>query len=152
MHQERTAGAFHLSTDPARLQLDVIHQYLTRSYWAQGITRQRVERSVAHSLNFAAYHDGSQIGFARLITDSSTFGYLCDVFVLESWRNQGVARLLLEEITHHPDVAELRRLMLVTRDAHGVYAKFGFVSPARPEGLMELVRPKIYRNAPADLE
>lgn len=135
---------FEFSTDPARLQREVIHGYLTRSYWAEGIPREIVDRSLDGSLNFGAYEQGEQIGFARVITDGATFGYLADVFVLESHRGRGVSVLLMEEVMRHPDLAGLRRMLLITRDAHGLYEKFGFVPPARPQGYMERHRPGLY--------
>lgn len=144
--QERSVPPFELSTAPERLHRDVIHGYLTASYWAAGIPREVVDRSLEGSLNFAAYEAGAQVAFARVITDGATFGYLADVFVLESHRGRGISRLLMEEVMRHPDLAGVRRLLLITRDAHGLYAKFGFVPPARPQGWMERHRPEVYRT------
>jgi GNAT superfamily N-acetyltransferase len=129
-----------ISTDPARLDLDLIHRYLSEeSYWAKGITRELVERSVEGSLSFGAFDGGRQIGFARVITDSATFAYLADVFVLESHRGRGVARRLMETIRIHPSLLNLRRWHLVTRDAHGLYEQFGFRALEAPERHMEKV-------------
>lgn len=145
--QERTVGTLELSTDPARLQREVIHAYLARSYWAEGIPRAVVERSLDGSLTFAAYEAGAQVAFARVVTDGATFGYLADVFVLESHRGRGLSRLLMEEVMRHPDLTGLRRMVLCTRDAHGLYEKFGFVPPARPQIYMEKHRPGLYLQA-----
>jgi GNAT superfamily N-acetyltransferase len=117
---------YQVSTDPARLDIEVIHSYLTQSYWAAGIARERVERSIAHSLCFGLYHLGNQVGFARVISDFTTFAYLADVFVLESHRGRGLSKWMMACILDHPELQGLRRWMLGTRDAHGLYAQFGF--------------------------
>jgi GNAT superfamily N-acetyltransferase len=135
-----------ISDDTALLDLDVIHGYLTRCYWAEGIPREVVERSIAGSLCFGAYEDGAQVGFARVVTDQATFAYLADVFVLETYRGRGVSRQLMEAIVSHPQLQGLRRWHLVTRDAHGVYAKFGFKPLAAPERHMELTVANAYRK------
>ena len=136
--------SIEISTDPSRFDLDVIHGYLTRSYWAEGIPRETVARSIENSLGFAAFADGKQVGFARVITDRATFAYLADVFVLEEFRGRGVAARILEAIVSHPDLRNLRRWMLVTRDAHPLYAKFGFRPLGNPERVMERVAPNPY--------
>jgi len=105
--------------------------------------------AVSGSLCFGLYHNGSQIGFARVITDNATFAYLCDVFVLEGYRGQGLGHWLIETLATHPNLQGLRRIVLVTRDAHGLYEKFGFRPLARPDGYMELHRPDIYANNPS---
>ena len=130
-----------ISTDPSRFDLDVIHGYLTRSYWAEGISRERVARAIAGALCFGAFEDGRQIGFARVITDRATFAYLADVFVIEAFRGRGVATRLMESIVAHPELQDLRRWLLVTRDAHPLYAKFGFRPLEKPERHMERVTP-----------
>jgi GNAT superfamily N-acetyltransferase len=134
-----------ISTDPARFDLDVIHGYLSGSYWAEGIARETVARSIAGSLGFAAFLAGRQIGFARVITDRTTFAYIADVFVLEEYRGRGVASRIMEAIVAHPDLQNLRRWMLVTRDAHPLYEKFGFRALAAPERHLERVSPKLPR-------
>lgn len=139
-------GPYLVSTDPARLDLDAIHAALTRSYWAEGIPRHLVARSLAGSLAFGLYRDARQVGLARVITDRATFAYLCDVFVLEAERGQGLGRWLMEVVMAHPDLQGLRRFTLVTRDAHALYAELGFTPLARPEGYMEIVRPGLYRE------
>ena len=140
MDSHHPAG-YTISTDPTRLQLDVIHGFLRTSYWAAGIAREMVERAIRHSLCFGLYHDptGAQVGLARVVTDRATFGYLCDVFVLESHRRRGLARWLIQVILAHPELQGFRRWMLATRDAHPLYAGAGFTPLGRPDQLMELV-------------
>jgi N-acetylglutamate synthase-like GNAT family acetyltransferase len=145
---------FRISTDPARLDVDVIHGFLAQSYWAKGIPREIVERSIRSSLCFGIYEAPSrgrgesekQIGFARVITDRATFAYLADVFVLEGWRGRGLSKWLLETILAHPDLQGLRRFCLGTRDAQGLYARYGFANPKDPSRWMEIVRPDAYRT------
>ncbi len=139
-------GAYGVSTDPSRLDLDVIHGYLARSYWAEDVPRAVVARSLEHSLNFGLYEWERQIGFARVISDRATFAYLADVFVLESRRGRGLGVLLMEAVLTHPDLQGLRRFGLVTRDAHRLYEKFGFRPLAQPERHMEIVRADAYRR------
>lgn len=139
---ELRRGDLAVSDDPARLDLDVIHGFLTRTYWAAGVPRETVARAIAGSLAFGAYLPAAgggerQVGFARVITDRATFAYLADVFVLEEERGQGLAALLMEAIQSHPDLQGLRRWALVTRDAHGLYSRFGFAPLAAPESWME---------------
>jgi GNAT superfamily N-acetyltransferase len=141
----RRRGAFSISTDPQRLDLDVVHGYLTRhSYWAEGIPRSIVERSVKGSLCFGIYDGAAQVGFARVISDQATYAYVCDVFVLESHRGQGLAVWLMECIMEHPDLQGLRRWALTTRDAHGLYGRVGFTPLVLPERWMEITRRGIY--------
>ncbi len=151
MH-EQAFGNLLISDDPARLQFEVIHAYLAGSYWADGIPAATVEKSLFHSLCLGAYVDGAQVGLVRLVTDRATFAYLCDVFVLEEHRGRGISRRLMEMTMSHPDLTGLRRLVLVTRDAHGVYAKYGFQPLENPAGYMELRRPGIYRQAVGPLD
>jgi GNAT superfamily N-acetyltransferase len=139
----RRAGA-RISTDKGRLQIDVVHGFLARSYWAKNIPRETVERAIENSLCFGIYETGGsereperQVGFARVITDFATFAYVADVFVLEEARGTGLARWLMEVIAGHPDLQGLRRWTLVTRDAHGLYRKTGFVPLASPADFME---------------
>jgi GNAT superfamily N-acetyltransferase len=131
------SAAIEISTDSERFDLDVIHGYLARSYWAKGIPRETVERAIAGSLCFGAFDGERQIGFARVITDKATFAYLADVFVLEEFQGRGVASKLMEAIVGHPELQGLRRWMLVTRDAHRLYEKFGFRPVAHPDRHME---------------
>jgi GNAT superfamily N-acetyltransferase len=140
---ERHREGFTVSTDPRRQDLDAIHAYLAQSYWAAGIPREVVERSLRHSLCFGLYEADRQVGFARVVTDLATFGYVADVFVLEPWRGRGLSKWLMECLLAHPDLQDVRRWHLVTRDAHGLYARFGFAEPA-PGKHMERTRANPY--------
>jgi GNAT superfamily N-acetyltransferase len=142
-----TNGAYEISTDPARLDLDAIHGYLTRSYWSPGIPREIVARAVQHSLCFGVYETagGKQVGFTRVVTDHATFAYLCDVFVLEAHRGHGLGKAMMHAAMAHPALAGARRVMLATRDAHGLYRQNGFRDTTGNTNLMEIVRPDIYR-------
>jgi len=136
---------FLISTDPARLDLDVIHGFLTNCYWAKGIPREVVARSIEHSLCFGVY-DGAaaQVGFARVISDFATIAYVGDVFVLDTHRGRGLGKWLMKSIAQHPALQNLRRWILTTRDAHGLYARVGFTPVKAPERYMELHRPDVY--------
>jgi len=136
---ESRRDGYLISTDPARLDVAAIHAYLTRSYWCPGIPRDVVERSVRHSLCFGLYHGAAQVGLARVITDSATYAYLCDVYILEEHRGQGLGKWLMETVLSHPSLQGLRRFMLATRDAHGLYQQFGFREVAEPQRHLELV-------------
>ncbi len=142
-------GNYSISCDPTRLNLDVIHGYLQQSYWSPGIPREIVARAIKHSLCFGVYHGTEQIGFARVVTDQATFAYLADVFILDVHRKQGLSKRLMSEILAHPDLQGLRRFMLATLDAHGLYAQYGFKAVALPDRLMEKTRPKIYQEMAA---
>jgi GNAT superfamily N-acetyltransferase len=131
-------NTYDISTDPSRLQLDAIHAYLTRSDWSPGIPRDVVARGIANSMCFGLYQGESQVGFARVITDRASFAYLADVYVLEEHRGQGLSKRLVGEILAHPELQGLRRFLLATADAHGLYAQFGFRALARPSNMMEL--------------
>ena len=141
----RRDDGFVVTTDPSRFQIDEIHAFLSRSYWAEGIPLATVEASIRGSLAFALLDpEGRQIGFARAITDGATFAYLADVYVLEEFRGRGLGRFLMECVTAHPSLEGLRRWALVTRDAHSLYRRFGFSQLARPEGWMEKADPQVY--------
>ena len=133
--------AFLISTDKSKLDIDVIHDYLSkRSYWAENIPREIVERSIQHALVFGMYHNNAQIGFARVTTDFATYGYLADVFILENYRGQGLSKWLMDCIFNQtPELQGFRRWSLATADAHGLYEQFGFTALARPERMMEKV-------------
>ncbi|HVI07945.1 MAG TPA: GNAT family N-acetyltransferase [Candidatus Binatia bacterium] len=142
---ERRRGEFLLSTDPERLDLDLIHGFLANSYWAKDIPREIVARSIEHSLCFGIYDGtGAQIGFARVISDFATFAYIGDVFILESHRGRGLSKWLMECIVQFPALQHLRRWVLLTRDAHALYAKSGFAPLKSPDRYMELHNPGIY--------
>jgi GNAT superfamily N-acetyltransferase len=141
-------NTYLISTDPAKLDLPLIHRYLSEeSYWAQNIPLEVVERSIRHSLCFGVYHHDQQIGFARLVTDRATFAYLADVFILPAHRGKGVSKQLMTYIHAYPEVQGLRRWLLGTKDAHGLYAQFGW-QPI-PEELvsrfMQVHQPDVYR-------
>jgi len=135
---------YEITTDKSRLDIGAIHDFLSTSYWSPGIPRTVVERAIANSMCFAALADGEQVGFARVVTDKATFAYLADVYVLPEHRGNGVSRKLMEEIIRHPDLQGLRRMLLATRDAHGLYAKFGFKPLNAPDRVMELHNPNVY--------
>ncbi len=129
---------YEISDDPARLDLGVIHRYLSEdSYWAQGIPRELIERAVAHSLCFGVYAGSAQVGFARVVSDRTTFAYLADVFVLPEHRGRGLSKRLMAAIMAHPELQGLRRWLLATADAHGLYRQHGFTALAKPERFME---------------
>jgi GNAT superfamily N-acetyltransferase len=145
---EYRRGEFLISTSRERLNLDVVHGFLTNCYWAKGITREIVARSIEHSLCFGIYEGaGAQVGFARVVTDFATVAYLGDVFVLESHRGRGLSKWLLECIVRCPVLQNLRRWILLTRDAHGLYSQYGFTPVKAPERYMELHRPNVYETS-----
>jgi len=146
MTHEHDRGSFTVSTDPERLDVDAIHAFLTTSYWAEGIPRETVERSLRGSLCFGLYEGDRQIGLARVITDGATFAYLCDVYVLPERRGRGLGRWLMECVMAHPSLQELRRFYLVTRDAHELYRPFGFTEVQNAGRHMEIARPGLYKR------
>ena len=136
-----------ITTDTDKVDIDVVHQYLSeQSYWAKGIPREIVARSVQHSTCFSVLHEGALIGFARVTSDHATVAYVGDVFVLPAHRGQGLSKWLMECIIAHPDLQGLRRWMLATADAHGLYAKFGFTALKAPERWMEKHDLDVYKN------
>jgi len=141
------ANDYEISTDPARLDIGAMHAYLTSSYWSPGIPFATVERAARHSLCFGLYarSNGDQVGLARVVTDHATFAYLCDVYVLEAHRGRGLAKFMMRTVMAHPALAGARRTMLGTRDAHGLYAQFGFRAPPDDGVLMQILRPDMYR-------
>jgi GNAT superfamily N-acetyltransferase len=143
---EHRNAEFVISTDNERLDLDLVHGFLTECYWARGIPREVVDRSIENSLCFGVYRDGKQVGFARVISDSATYAYIGDVFVLESYRGRGLGKWLMECIMQHPELQGLRRWGLVTQDAHGLYSPFGFTLLKTPERYMELLDPEVYKH------
>ncbi len=140
-------GEFWITTDPGRLEIDVIHGFLaTQAEWAIGIPRSKLEKSLRNSLCFSLFRDDSQIGLARVISDCATIAYLGDVFVLPEYRGHGLAKWLMECVVSHPDLQNLRRWILVTEDAHGLYRKYGFRQLSHPEVFMELHNPDVYKG------
>jgi GNAT superfamily N-acetyltransferase len=144
------ADGYIISTDRQRLDLDVIHAFVTRSYWFEGIRRDVMERAVAGSLPFGLYApDGRQVGFCRVVSDFATFAYLMDVFVLEEHRGRKLGVWLIETVVSHPKLQGLRLFRLATKDAHGLYERFGFRPIAQPERMMEIVDNGAGRARPA---
>jgi len=141
MTRELRRGEYLISTDSSRLDLGVVHDFLSTSYWAVGVPLEVVERSIENSLVFGVYEGEEQVGFARVVTDYATFAYLADVFVLESHRGRGLGKWLIEAVVSHPDLQELRRWMLATGDAHELYRKYGFAGLGCPEIFMEIHTP-----------
>ncbi len=137
-------GEFTISTDRALLDREAIHVFLAASYWARGIPRETLDRAIENALCFGIYEGDRQVGFARVVSDFATFAYLADVFVLDSHRGRGLSKWLMEVIMGHPRLQGLRRWSLATRDAHGLYARYGFRRPENPDRLMEIVDPEIY--------
>ena len=139
-------GRFLISTDRSKLDVDVIHGFLSRSYWALGIPRETVARSIENSLCFGVYDNSNQIGFARVVSDFATYAYVADVFILEPYRERGLGKELMASIMAHPELQGLRRWSLGTRDAQGLYAQFGFepVVNTRARTVMEIVDAELY--------
>ena len=138
MAEEWTRGAYAISTDPARLNIAMIHEYLsTSSYWAAGRPLEVVRRGIENSLPFGVFKGIEQVGFARVVTDYATFAWLADVFVLPAFQGQGLGKWLIGVIVAHPRLQGLRRWVLATKDAHGLYAQFGFTELHAPERFME---------------
>jgi len=137
-------GEYLVSTDRRRIDVEAVHAFLTTSYWARGVSLDRVARSIDNSVPLGLYRDTQQAGFARVITDYATFGYLADVFVLEPHRGRGLGRRLVEAALEHPELQGFRKWLLATRDAHGLYRQLGFTDLANPQQFMQRVPP----NAP----
>jgi GNAT superfamily N-acetyltransferase len=144
MQPHITDGEYEITADKLRLDVATIHAYLTQSYWSPGVPRRVVERAIEGSLCFGVFHHGKQVGFARAVTDKATFAYLADVFILEPHRGKGLSKHLMESVFAHPDLQGLRRFMLATKDAHGLYKQFGFMELSNPASFMELHRPHVY--------
>jgi GNAT superfamily N-acetyltransferase len=141
-------GEYSITADRNRLDLKAIHEFLTRSYWSPGVPVEIVERAISNSLCFGLFRGQDQVGFARVITDKATFAYLADVYVLESHRGRGLSKWLLQTIQSHEDLRGLRRFMLATRDAHGLYSQFGFKALENPSRVMEILNADAYRVPP----
>ncbi len=143
---EWTQGDFTITTDPARVDLDVVHGFLKSAYRCEGIPREVVERALAGSINFSLLLGGRQVGFARVVTDRATFAWVGDVFVLESYRGRGLSVWLMRTVMGHPELQGLRRWILATRDAHRLYEKVGFTTLNIPERFMERWQPDLYKQ------
>jgi GNAT superfamily N-acetyltransferase len=138
---------YHIAVGANAVDVDAVHAYLTRSYWACGIPKALVAKSIRGSLCFGLFRGDTQVGFARVVTDGATFAYLCDVYVLETVRAQGLSKWLIEVVMAHAELQGLRRFMLATRDAHGLYARYGFTPLARPQQLMEINPQELYAKS-----
>ena len=148
----RKSSEFSISTDKRRLDHALIHRFLTNCYWAKGIPRETVERSIENSLCFGIYQKNQQVGFARVISDFATYAYIGDVFIIESCRGRCLGNLLMKSIMEHPDLQGLRRWSLVTKDAHGLYAQFGFQPVKSPERHMEIFDRQVYQRNTRSLD
>lgn len=138
---------YQIRTEHESLDFEFIYQFISKSYWAAGIPRETLRKAVENSLCFGVFDkEGAQIGFARLITDRATFAYLADVFIAEAHRGKGLSKWLIEKIVTYPDLQGLRRIVLATRDAHGLYAQYGFRAIENPEIFMQIWQPNIYRE------
>ena len=144
------AGRFLISTDRSKLDVEVIHRFLTRSYWAEGIPLETVTRAIENSLCFGVYNGNEQAGFARVVSDFATYAYLADVFILEPYRERGLGKELIASVMAHPELQGLRRWSLGTRDAHGLYAQFGFTALENPSRMMEIADQEVYLSSAPD--
>jgi len=135
-----------ITTDKTLFDFELIYGYLSQSYWAKGMPRKVMQTAIKNSLCFGVFEDNQQIGFARVITDRAIFAYLADVFILPNYQGRGFSKELIKEIVNHSDLQGLRRMMLATADAHGLYTKFGFTSVTNPEMLMENWQPDVYQK------
>jgi ribosomal protein S18 acetylase RimI-like enzyme len=140
-------GEITITSDPAAVDLDAVHAYLRTSYWSEDIPRETVARAIANSIPFSVKHGARQVGFARVVTDRATFAYLSDVYILEAYRGRGLARRLMDAVMAHPDLQGLRRFSLTTRDADGLYRRYGFADLANAARHLEIYRPEMYRQA-----
>lgn len=144
---EETKDTFLISTDSSKLDVKLIHNYLcNESYWSKGILFEVFKRSIDNSICFGLYENNKQIGFARVVTDKATFAYLGDVFILESYRGKGLSKWLMECIMKHPELQGFRRWILLTRDAHELYRKYGFKDIEKPQRYMELTNHDVYKK------
>lgn len=136
---------YRISNELNEMDIDVIHAFISKSYWAKDIPKSVLQKALAHSLCFGVFtNDKQQIGFGRLITDRATYAYLADVFIIDEYRGLGLGKALMTNIVSHPDLQGLRRMVLSTRDAHGLYAKFGFKPVPNPEVFMQVWQPDVY--------
>ena len=138
---------FSISTDKSKLDISVIHDFLSRSYWSENIPVETVRKSIEGSMCFGVYDNSRQVGFARMVTDNATFAYLADVFIIEEYRGRGLSKWLMEFILSHPELQRLRRILLATRDAHSLYKQFGFTAINNPDRFMHIHNPNIYKKA-----
>jgi N-acetylglutamate synthase-like GNAT family acetyltransferase len=141
-----TKNGFTISTEKEKLDIDLIHSFLNRTYWAEGISKEIIRRSIEGSLCFGVFEKEKQVGFARMITDKATFAYLADVFIIEEYRGRGLSKWMMEVIMSHPDLQGLRRMILATKDAHGLYTQFGFTPLINVDRWMHILDPDVYKR------
>jgi GNAT superfamily N-acetyltransferase len=144
--QSNAEVQYEVSTDRSRFDVSLIHTFLRSSYWAANMPRDLLERAIRHALCFGVFSDRTQVAFARVITDYATFAYLSDLFVVPEHRGRGVSKLLMRSILDHPELQGLRRFLLATKDAHGLYAQFGFKPLANPDDFMTIHHPDVYKK------
>lgn len=138
---------YRISSDSSEMNIDSIHDFISQSYWAKGIPIETLSKAIKHSLCFGIFdRDNNQVGFARMVTDYATYAYLADVYVKDGHRGKGLSKWLMTEISSHPELQGLRRITLATRDAHDLYAQFGFTPLAKPEIFMERLNQSVYEN------
>ena len=139
---------FRITSRIDEMDVDAVHDFLSHSYWAKGIPKATLQKAMRNSICFGIFDSsGAQIGFARTITDSATYAYLADVYILEKHRGKGLSKWLVSEVVAHPELQGLRRITLATLDAHGLYEKFGFKPLTKPETFMEAWNPDVYQGA-----
>lgn len=141
---EEKKDGYIISTDKAKLDISAIYNFLTNCYWAKGIPLEVVKKSIENSECFGVYEENNLVGFARVISDKATIGYLGDVFILESHRCKGLSKWLMECIMKFPEFADFRRWILLTRDAHELYKKYGFKPVEKPDRYMEITNHEVY--------
>lgn len=134
---------YRVTTDVSKLDIDLIHNWITNSYWAKGRTKEAMEKVIKNSLNFGIFHKDKQIGFARVVTDYHTFSYLCDVIIDDAYRGKGAGKFLMKAVMEYPELKTMKRWMLFTKDAHGFYSQYGFVPNEMPERTMIKKNPDV---------
>lgn len=137
---------FSISMEKEKMDIDLIHSFLNRTYWAEGISKEIIRRSIEGSMCFGVFENDRQVGFARMITDKATFAYLADVFIIEEYRGRGLSKWLMKVIMSHPDLQGLRRMILATKDAHGLYKQFGFTPLINVDRWMQILDPDVYKR------
>ena len=137
---------FSISMEKEKMDIDLIHSFLNRTYWAEGISKEIIRRSIEGSMCFGVFENDKQVGFARMITDKATFAYLADVFIIEEYRGRGLSKWLMQVIMSHPDLQGLRRMILATKDAHGLYKQFGFTPLINVDRWMHILDPDVYKR------
>lgn len=140
-------NGYRISSNQSEMDVESIHKFISQTYWAKDIPIETLKKAIDNSLCFGVFNsEGSQVGFARMITDLATYAYLADVYVLDAHRGKGLSKWLMQEVMSHPDLQGLRRMTLATLDAHGLYEKFGFSDLAKPETFMENWDPEVYKK------